>query len=220
MKPAIIFGNENFAEMLADYMKSVGLEVFAFCVNEKYINKDQINGINVLPFENIAEYCPPSEYDFYLAIGYKKMAKTRAMVLENVRELGYATPNFVHPSVVVAPKIDIGYGNIFFQNVSIGYKVKIGNGNLFFDNSIIGHNTEICNFNTFSVGAKTCGFSKIENHCFIGAGSCIRDHVRVSNYNFIGAQTFISKDTNENQVFSHNSTKLLEKDSMSLREVN
>ena len=42
-KPLIVFGTGQVSEILSFYLKKLGREIFAYCVDEKYYKKTFIN---------------------------------------------------------------------------------------------------------------------------------------------------------------------------------
>ena len=70
--------------------------------------RSEYHGVPVIPFEEINEYYPPTEYA--MVIGFiGKMFQQRALVFNQAKEMGYELPNVIHPAAVDAK---IGQSNI------------------------------------------------------------------------------------------------------------
>ena len=106
---SIIIGAGTYGEVYLAYLQEAGVDIVGFLDDDlKYTNQN-VRGIPVLgPISKLdtlkktdgieAVYCP---------LGNNKL---RVKFLERARELGYKTPNYIHPSVIISPNVSIGEG--------------------------------------------------------------------------------------------------------------
>ena len=79
MRKAVIFGSEQFAEVLYYYLKdSEEVEICGFTVDSKYRKSDTFMGLPLVDFEKVEEFFPAREYGMYICIGYTNMNSFRA----------------------------------------------------------------------------------------------------------------------------------------------
>lgn len=218
MKKAIIFGVENFAKMLYQYLQDINVDVEAFCVDDEYYKDNLFCEKEVVPFSKIKERFSSEKFDAYVAVGYTNMGHLRQQIFEKLHSLGYSTPNFIHPTANVSNRSVIAQsGNIIMENAIIGTMATIGEGNIIWPGANIGHNAVIGNWNTLSLNSVFCGFSRVENFCFCGANSCVRDECVVANETLIGANVFISHNTEQGQAFAAGRPYLLKQNSLDVK---
>lgn len=197
----IIFGNNQFATMLCEYIKRyTDNHICCFTVNKKYIKENKILDLPVVAFEEIEDKYPSSNYKFLIALGYKDMNSLREKVFNQIHEKGYDIINFIHPSASINAK-NMGIGNIFLDNVFIGLNSKIGNGNIFWNGVNISHDANIGNYNYFSPSTTIAGNVNINNNCFLGTNCTIKNGLTISNKTLIGAGCFLKNNTLDNEVY-------------------
>lgn len=106
---SVIIGAGTYGEVYLAYLQEAGVNIVGFLDDDpKYLNQS-VRGISVLgsisKMETLmathgieAVYCP---------LGNNKL---RVKFLEYARALGYKTPNYIHPSVIISPNVTIGEG--------------------------------------------------------------------------------------------------------------
>lgn len=217
MEKIIIFGNHEFAKMIAEYVqKYTNNEICGFVVNKQYIRENQILGLPVIEFENIEEKFDKSKYKILITLGYNNMNLLRKRIFDEVQRKGYEITSFIHPSASINSE-KIGNGNIFLENVFIGPYTQIGNGNIFWNGVNISHNADIKDYNYFSPSATLAGNVKVANNCFFGTNCTIKNGVNISNKTIIGAGCYLSTDTLDGDVYVPVRSIKLEKDSEQIK---
>ncbi|MEH2945001.1 hypothetical protein VSQ32_19680 [Lachnospiraceae bacterium KK002] len=117
MNKVIIFGLEEFATMMCEFIMKDGKdEVAGFCVDEAYLpEKKKISVMNkeypIVAYEKLEEYYKPAEHAVCLCIGYTKMNQVREEKYKDSLERGYTPYSYVHPSAVVLAE-SVGGGGI------------------------------------------------------------------------------------------------------------
>lgn len=106
---SIIIGAGTYGEVYLAYLQEAGVDVVGFLDdNPKYVNQN-VRGIPVLG--SISKLDTLKETDgieaVYCPLGNNQL---RVRFLEYSRKLGYKTPNFIHPSVIISPNVSIGEG--------------------------------------------------------------------------------------------------------------
>lgn len=210
MKKIIIFGNSQFAEVANFFLSNDSpYEVIAFTVNREFITEDSFLNLPVIPFEEIEEKYPPSEYSMFIAIAYSQLNKTRAKIFQLAKEKGYDLISYVSSKATTWEGLSIGENCFILENVVIQPFVKIGDNVIIWSGNHIGHHTSIGDHCFITSHVVISGNVVIEPYCFLGVNSTIRDGIKISSECVIGAGAVILEDTLPKQVYSNTSTKLL-----------
>ncbi len=195
MKQLVIVGNGPYSQMMKKYVEQTGFgEALAYTVGAAYIQKEEMDGVPVLPLEKLRETFPCDRVSLVLGIGYRRMGEIRREVFGACRQYGYRFENYVHPTALIAKDVEMGEGNNILEGVILEAGAKIGDANLFFGGSMVAHETTVGSYNTFSVRAVAAGCAAIKDHCFLGASSVVRDHVALEDYVLLGAGAYGFKD--------------------------
>ena len=106
---SVIIGAGTYGEVYLAYLQEAGIDVVGFLDDDPKYKNQLVRGIPVLgPTSSLntlkdtdkigAVYCP---------LGNNKL---RVRFMSEARKLGYETPNYIHPSVIISPNVSIGEG--------------------------------------------------------------------------------------------------------------
>ena len=210
MHKYVIFGASYFAEMLAYYVEKYDdVDVLAYTVDRKYIDKSEIYGKPLVAFEDLDKLYDMSNVYVLIALGYKNMNDIRKAKYLEAKSKGYKIAGFVHPEAYIE-KCDMGEGNIILERVNIGHGVRLGNCNILWNSAVIQHDCDISDFNFIAGGSVFGGKVTVRDNCFFGLNCTIRSAITVENYTLAGAGCYVSKSTESNCVYVPERTKMLE----------
>jgi sugar O-acyltransferase (sialic acid O-acetyltransferase NeuD family) len=216
-KRIIIFGVGDNAELAKFYFETdTDYDVVAFTVDSKYKQNEEFCSLPVVEFEKIVDKFPPENFEMFIAIGYTDMNAARERKYNQAKQLGYKFANYISSKATVLTN-DIGDNNFILEDNTIQPFVKIGNNNVIWSGNHIGHHGTIGNHCFITSQVTISGRVKIEDNCFLGVNASIRDHISLAYKTLIGAHAWISKDTNEFDVFVPRSTELFPKKSNELK---
>lgn len=209
MKRLVIFGTGDFARIAAEYLKADSPhEVVAFTVHREYIDGDELNGVPVVPYEELQTTHPPSEYAMFVAIGFSRVNEARAAMYEECKAAGYELITYVNSTVSLwGDEVSIGDNTFIFENNVIQPFVTIGSNVVLWSGNHIGHDATIGDHVFVASHAVVSGNVVIGDRCFVGVNATFRDGVKVAPRCVLGADVLIMKDTEEGQVFSVRSTE-------------
>lgn len=192
----LIVGNGDYAVMISNYFKNtMNVRVDGFTVKKDIITKETINGMPVIPAEDIQKRYSPDNCRLIMGIGYRNMNQIKQKEFQRYKDKGYDFVNYIHPTAIIEKDVVIGEGNNIFEGVIIQSGVRIGNANLIYGGVCVSHGVIMGSFNSLSVKACIAGCTHVGNNCFIGANSTVRDHITVADYTLVGAGTYLSKDS-------------------------
>lgn len=207
MSKVIIFGLKDLAELAHFYLTNDSEhDVVAFTVNKNFIQSEECIGLPVVPFEDIQNVYPPSEYKMFIPMTYAKVNKLRAEKYSKAKEKGYELISYIS-SKATYYNTPVGENCFIFENNVIQPFSTIGNNIILWSGNHIGHHSIIKDHCFISSHVVVSGHVTIEPYCFIGVNATIRDNVTIGAENVIGAGSLILENTPERAVFSEGSTE-------------
>src|SRR5687768_6686289 len=108
-KKIILFGDSAFAEIAYEYFTHDSeYTVVAFTVSKSFLKKDQLFGLPVVAFEDIAELYPPSFHQMHIALVYNSMNRIRMKFYNEAKANGYTLANYVSSKAFIWHNAVIG----------------------------------------------------------------------------------------------------------------
>ena len=219
MKPIIIYGIGQFAEVAHYYITNdSSFEIAGFTVEENYLTTSFFKELPVTSFENVQKTFPPSKYDMFIPISYKKVNSIRKEKYKEAKSKGYYLISYISSHANVNTK-KIGDNCFILENNVIQPFTEIGNNCIIWSGNHIGHHSLIKNDCFISSHCVISGSVVVEEGCFLGVNSTIRDNISLGKENIIGAGSTILKNTNDMAVFSTKGTDQSKVSSRRLRKI-
>ena len=209
MRNLVIFGDSLFAERLYRYIEHEKNDtVVAFTQEQRFMSRDSICGIPVVPFESLANDID-SDFEIIIGIGYSDLNNLRVRIYNMCKDAGHAVGTYISRNATVYTE-NIAEGSFICPGAILGPGVKVGICNFIASGSILSHDNILGNFNFISSGATFGGYAEIKDYCFIGLNSTIKDNISIADKTLIGAATNVLKSiTQTGQTFIGNPARLL-----------
>lgn len=202
MKKLIIFGQGPIAEIAKDYFADDSdFEVVGFTLDDEYIKDDEYLELPMIPFSNIENRYPSSEYYMFIALSYTNMNKLREEKYHEAKSKGYELASYVSSKCSYLSKYSCGDNCFIFEDNTIQPYVKIENNVILWSGNHIGHHSIIKSHNFISSHVVISGHCEIESNCFLGVNISIAHKVKIAKETLLGAGVVISKDTEEKKVY-------------------
>ena len=197
MAKIIIFGILDTAQLAHFYLKhDSDHEVVAFCVTKKYIPVvTTLEGLPIVPFEDVENIYDPSEFHFFAPMTAKKMNKLRESIYNNIKEKGYKCISYISSKATVFPHAQIGENCFILEDNTIQPFTPIGNNVVLWSGNHIGHHGEIKDHVFFTSHVVLSGHCCVEPYCFFGVNSTIRDYLHLAEGSLIAMGACVTKDT-------------------------
>lgn len=176
-------------------------EVVAFTVDRAVLGDSIIEGLPVIPFEEIEAHYSPVAHSMITAVGYLEMNNLRARKYREGLAKGYSFANYVHPSVVRHASVSMGENNVILDHVAIHPYTQLGNSIFICSNASIGHGCNIGDNCWINSGVSIGGEAVIGESSFLGINATIGDNIRVERQCFVGANTLVSRSTAAEEVY-------------------
>lgn len=209
MEKIVIFGVSDAAQLAHYYFTNdSSYNVVAFTVDAAFIPPDrQFCGLPVVDFENVALLYPPSEYAFFVALGYSNLNASRKEKYLAARALGYRLVTYVSSKAAVLNQGDIGENCFILENNTVQPFASIGNNVTLWSGNHIGHHSRIDDHCFLASHIVISGRVHIGESCFIGVNATFRDHITVGEKCVIGAAAVLLADVAAGGVYVGSATE-------------
>jgi len=210
MKKLILFGNGKIADVVFYYFNNHSkYNVVAFTCDRDFIVTPQFNGLPVIPFEEIEERFPPSDYCMFIAIGYQDLNNLRTKKYMAAKEKGYNIISFIHPQTDVPNNVEIGENTIIMNNAVVQPCVKIGNNVFVWGGTVIGHHSIVGDNCWLTSSTNVSGNVVIGKNCFFGINATLGHSIKIGDNCFIGANALQVKNLANDKVVIAESSKVI-----------
>jgi sugar O-acyltransferase (sialic acid O-acetyltransferase NeuD family) len=213
-KKLVIVGTSSNARLAKYYFEiDSDYEAMAFAVNREYVTNDTFEGLPLIALEDIASKYPPSDFEAFVAVGYKQMNKTREKLYYECKNLGYTMANYISTHCSFLTQFPTGDNCFILEDNTVQPYVKIGNNVVLWSGNHLGHDVIIEDHCYITSHVVISGFVNVKRNCFLGVNATIRDAVTIAPETLIGAGSVIMKDTVEKGVYLPPRSVLFEKKS-------
>lgn len=188
---SVIIGAGTYGEVYLAYLQEAGVEIVGFLDDDPKFEGKEVRGVPVLGGISALESLKDTEgiEAVYCPLGNNVL---RVKFLSYARELGYNTPNYIHPSVIISPNVTIGEGvyillgttimphTVIKDFVMISMGVHLAHHNVLdegvflstgcnFGASIHAHKYAYCGISSTIM----TGLHELGEDCLIGAGAVV-----------------------------------------------
>jgi sugar O-acyltransferase (sialic acid O-acetyltransferase NeuD family) len=218
MSDVVIFGTGDFAQVARIYLESDSEHrVVAFTVDKSYVGDGSLDGLPVVPFDQLERSHPHRSHAMFVAIGFSRVNRARAEVYGRCRAKGYELNSYVNSKAAVFGDLEIGDNCFIFEENVIQPFVHLGNDVVVWSGNHIGHHSRIGDHAFIASHAVISGGVTIGDRSFVGVNATFRDGITVAPDCVIGAGALIMQDTEEGGVYAVRGTEPLPKKSWDLK---
>jgi len=80
----------------------------AFTVDEKFMTKNELFGLPIIPFQGVEDKYPPGDFKMFVALGYQNLNKLRATKYFEAKDKGYELISYVNSRASNFGDVEIG----------------------------------------------------------------------------------------------------------------
>lgn len=206
---SVIIGAGTYGEVYLAYLQEAGVDIVGFLDDNKDLHGSLVKGVRVLggtdllsslrdTYQVEAVYCP---------IGNNKL---RVRFLSLANQLGYQTPNYIHPSAIISPSVVIGKGVYVLLNTSIMPYVTIQDYVMISMNVNIAHHSVLEEGTFISTGVNFGASIVAHKYSYIGISATIMTGIKnLGEDCLVGAGAVIIKDVPDKAVVAGVPAKIL-----------
>lgn len=177
-------------------------EVVAFSVDREYLQETQIEGLPVVPYDELPSRFPPGEYAAFVAIPASSLNRLRKRFYLDMKARGYRLATYISSRAFVWRNAKVGENTFIFENNVVQPFVTIGNNCVLWSGNHVGHRTVIHDHNFVASHAVISGYCDIGEGCFIGVNATFNDHIKVAPSCIIGSGSLVVKDTEPEKLYA------------------
>jgi len=201
----IIIGEGETANIAYEYFTfDSNYEVVAFSVEKKYLKRNELYGLPVVPFEELEKIYNPDHHKVFVAISYIQLNRIRTRLYREAKRKGFELASYVSSKAFVWRNVEIGENCFIFENNVIQYSVKIGNNVILWSGNHIGHQTVIKDNVYVASHVVVSGFCEIGENSFLGVNCCLNDKIKIAADCVIGSGAVLIRDTDQYGVYVGN----------------
>lgn len=197
----VIFGTLDTAELAHWYLENDSpYSTAAFTVNKEYMTTDRFKDRPVVPFEELEQHYPPSEYRLFAPMTGVKMNNVRKKIYEEGKAKGYDFISYVSSKATVCDN-EIGENCFILEDNTLQPFTKIGNNVVMWSGNHIGHHGIIEDHVFFTSHVVLSGHCHVKERAWFGVNSTVRDYTTIGEGSLIGMGALITKDTEPNGLY-------------------
>jgi sugar O-acyltransferase (sialic acid O-acetyltransferase NeuD family) len=198
----VIIGDGEFAEIACEYFTHDSpYTVAAFAVERPFLTKTSLNGLPVVPFEDVDRHFDPAVFDAFVAVTYTQLNRVRTRLYQDVKRKGYRSASYVSSRAFVWRNATIGENCFIFENNVVQYRAAVGNNCVLWSGNHVGHRAVIGDHCFISSHVVISGYCEIGESSFLGVNSCVADRVKIGRDCVIGAGSVIVANTEPGKVY-------------------
>lgn len=216
----VIIGEGEFALIAYEYFTyDSPYEVVAFSVEKNFIKQPELNGLPVIPFEDLENVFDVNRFKVFTAITFTQLNRVRTRLYNEAKRKGFSFASYISSNAFVWKNAEIGENVFIFENTVIQPFTKIGNNVIIWSGNLLGHRSEIKDNSYLTSHVAISGYCEIGESCFLGVNSTVANNIIVAKDCFIGAGAVITKNTQEGKVYQGNPAKPATIDSLKFVEI-
>jgi sugar O-acyltransferase (sialic acid O-acetyltransferase NeuD family) len=214
-RKVVVFGTGSFAEVVRFYLDHDSpYEVVAFTVHREHLGAtNELDGLPVVPFEELPTRLAPADHGMFVAVGYKDVNRVRARICGEAKQAGYELITYVSSKASHWGDTAIGENCFIFEDNTIQPFVTIGDDVILWSGNHVGHHARIGDHCFVTSHVVISGHTAVGPYSFLGVNATLRDNISIGEANVIGAGAIIMRDTADREVYVPARTKPFPKSS-------
>jgi len=204
----IIYGMGDLGRLMRHYFDSdSSYTVVAFCGDKKWITEETLDGLPVVPFEDIEQIYPIREYAIFVAAGYRNM-RARKQMFFSAEKKGYEFASFISSNAKYDSSNKIGKNVVLLSNVILEPFAEVSSNTIVNSGAIVCHHAKIESHCFIAARALVGGFTQIGENSFIGFSATVLQKLTLANETLIAASSLVTKNTDESTSYLGTPAKL------------
>ncbi len=187
-RACIVYGARGHGKVVADALRSAGLELRAFVDDDPALAGATSMGVEIHDFEWLRSRAATERLAVALGIGDNGVRRASAT---RCTELGFDLQTVIHPSAVISMDATIGAGVVVLAAGVVNPFSIVGTGVLINTGAIVEHDVEIGAWAHVSPNAVLAGGSKLGEHSHLGASAVVIDDLTVGARSIVGAGSVV-----------------------------
>jgi len=210
-KKVVIFGVLDTAELAHWYLENDSpYSVAAFTTNRDYLKGPTFKGLPTVPFEELEQHYPPSDYRLFVPMTGAKMNTLRKKIYEEGKAKGYEYVSYISSKATVCDN-EIGENCFILEDNTLQPFTKIGNNVVMWSGNHIGHHGIIEDHVFFTSHVVLSGHCHVKERAWFGVNATIRDYTTIGEGCLIAMGSLITKNTDDGGFYMGSPARKQEK---------
>lgn len=191
MNGVIVFGTNDISQLATFYLRRDShWNPVAYCVDGDHLKESRLDGLPVVPFEEVELSYEPGKYQFFAPLYDNKLRQRKA---DEISAKRYNLISYVSSHAVVWSSV--GDNCFVMEGNVIQPFVKVGNNVVLWSGNHIGHHSVIRDNVFFASHVVLSGHCEVGPYSWFGVNSTIRDHVKIAEGTFLCMGADMTHDT-------------------------
>jgi sugar O-acyltransferase (sialic acid O-acetyltransferase NeuD family) len=200
--PLVIIGNSEIALMAYEYFTHDSpWDVVGFSIAAEYITEPLLNGLPVVPLDEVTSHFPPSSHQAFVAVGDTQLNRIRTNLAAQLRSASYQLASYVSSKAFRWHNVEIGDNCLILEHNVLQPFVVIGNNVTLWSGNHIGHRSVIEDNVFISSHVVISGFCRIGRNSFLGVNSSVAHLVTIGVDNFIAMGATVTHSTEPDRIY-------------------
>lgn len=205
LKPLVIVGNGEIAEMACEYFAyDSDREVAGFVIGADYIKSPTLMDRPVTALAGMTSLYPPEGFDAFVAIGDGQLNRIRRQHFDLCKAAGYNLASYVSSKAFVWRNVTIGENCFILEHNVLQPFTVIGDNVTLWSGNHIGHRSVVEDDVFMSSHVVVSGFCRIGARSFLGVNATLAGHVAVAEDNYIAMGAVVSASTEPDGLYQGN----------------
>lgn len=195
MKKVVIIGNGGHAKVIKDVIHAQGEFILAGYLDNNIDNYYEESGCfydNLLHLERYR-----NDYYFIIAIGNNKV---REQIFEQSNIAIKQFAKVIHPTAIISPYSEIGYGTVVMPNAVVNADTVIGEHVIINTSAVVEHDNRIGDYVHISPGAMLAGGVSVGRQTHVAIGAKVIPQINIGQDCVIGAGATVINDIESYQT--------------------
>ena len=206
-KKLIIYGDSSYAEMIAHYFQTDSeYQVVAFCVDQAYRTREEINDLPVVTLENIEDHFSTEDHHIFAAIGYKSV-RTHKLLFEKIAGLSFPVASYISSKAIVDSSCKIGINCLILPGVILEPDTIIEENCFINSGVIVCHHALVKAHSILAAGSLIGGYTTIGESSLIGFQATVTELLQIASETLLGAGSVLLQNTDKHTMYAGSPAK-------------
>lgn len=204
-RPLVIVGCGEFGLIAYEYFHhDSDYEVVGFSAERPFFTSDTLNGLPVVPLDELPARFPPGSVQVHVAVAYTGLNRVRRRLYETLKGVGYRFATYINSRAFVWRNAVVGENVFIFENNVVQPLTTIGDNVVLWSGNHIGHRSVIGNHCYLSSHVAMSGYCTIGDSCFVGVNASFADRVTVGRDCLISMGAVVAGDCEPGRIYAGN----------------
>jgi sugar O-acyltransferase (sialic acid O-acetyltransferase NeuD family) len=183
-------------------------KVVAYCVDEAYRSREEIDGLPVVELENIEKHFSSEEYYVFAAIGYKSV-RTHKKLFEKIARLAFPIASYISSQAMVDSSCKVGVNCLVLPGVILEPDTVIEENCYINSGAIVCHHSRVKAHSILAAGSLIGGYTTVGESSLLGFNSTVAELLELADETLLGAGSVLLENSDKYTMYVGTPAKVL-----------